>query len=121
VHETLSYPGAGYVREAYGQGQKSLNVFLKFYVDWASQPDLETSDRLRPWLHCPLDKVVMTGLREAFPDFYRSRLRPLYGEQRFSLSQMSEDACREWQKWIDELSPLKPVLVDVLWVLKRAM
>src|SRR5437868_3223765 len=23
---------------AYGQGQKTINVFLKFYVDWASRP-----------------------------------------------------------------------------------
>ncbi|MGD0515953.1 MAG: hypothetical protein ABSA26_00320 [Thermoguttaceae bacterium] len=109
---------------SYGQGQKSLNVFLKFYVDWASRPDTDTSSRLRPWLHCPLDKVVMKGLSETFPEVYRSRLRPLHEgspQQRFSLSQMSEDAYLAWQDWIRKLSPLKPVLVDVSWALERAM
>ncbi len=109
---------------SYGQGQKSLNVFLKFYVDWASQPDVATANRLRPCLHCPLDKVVMKGLSEAFPLVYRSRLRPLHEgspQQRFSLSQMSENAYLAWQAWIRELSPQKPVLVDVAWALKRPM
>jgi hypothetical protein len=111
-------------RASYGQGQKSLNVFLKFYVDWASRPDTGTSGRLRPWLHCPLDKVVMNVLSETFQDVYQSRLRPLHEgapQQRFSLSQMSEDVYLAWQSWIRELSPLKPVLVDVSWALERAM
>jgi hypothetical protein len=109
---------------SYGQGQKSLNVFLKFYVDWASRPDTDTSSRLRPWLHCPLDEVVMKGLSKKFPEVYRSRFRPLHEgppQQRFSLSQMSEDAYLAWQNWIRELSPLEPVLVDVSWALERAM
>jgi hypothetical protein len=42
---------------AYGQGQKTINVFLKFYVDWASRPTPEIAQRIRPWLHCPLDKA----------------------------------------------------------------
>ena len=108
---------------SYGQGQKSLNVFLKFYVDWASRPDPDTACRLRPWLHCPLDKVVMEGLCKEFREEYQRRLRPLHGgspQQRFSLSQMSEEAYRAWQAWIRELSPLKPVLVDVAWALERA-
>jgi hypothetical protein len=109
---------------SYGQGQKSLNVFLKFYVDWASRPDPDTSTRLRPWLHCPLDKVVMKGLAEEFLGDYRSRLRPLHRgspQQRFSLSKMTEEAYLAWQDWIRELSPQKPVLVDVSWALERAM
>ncbi len=109
---------------SYGQGQKSLNVFLKFYVDYASRPDTDTSSRLRPWLHCPLDKVVMKHLSKMFPEDYTSRLEKLHKgspQQRFSLSEMRDDAYREWQVWIRELSPQKPVLVDVLWAFKRTM
>jgi hypothetical protein len=110
-------------RLTYGQGQKSLNVFLKFYVDWASLPDNETASRLRPWLHCPLDKVVMDGLSRTFPETYRTHVRPKTGSspQRFSLSHMTEESYRAWQKWIRELSPAKPVLVDVSWALERAV
>jgi len=107
----------------YGQAQKSLNVFLKFYVDWASRPDPSTASRLRPWLHCPLDKVVMWNLANLQPAEYKRRLAPLYRtvphQQRYSLSAMSRHAYEAWQQWIRDLSPEKPVLVDVLWVFER--
>lgn len=107
----------------YGQAQKSLNVFLKFYVDWASRPDPSTASRLRPWLHCPLDKVVMWNLANLQPAEYKRRLAPLYRtvphQQRYSLSTMSRHAYEAWQQWIRDLSPEKPVLVDVLWVFER--
>jgi hypothetical protein len=105
---------------SYGQAQKSLNVFLKFYIDWASLPDCSSSCRLRQWLHCPLDKVVMEGLSKEFRDDYKSRIRPCYKgspQQRFSLSKMDEVSYHAWQNWIRKLSSDKPVLVDVKWAL----
>ena len=59
---------------AYGQGQKTINVFLKFYVDWASRPSAEIAARLRPWLHCPLDKVIMEALRSHDTETWRRRI-----------------------------------------------
>ena len=58
----------------YGQGQKTINVFLKFYVDWASRPTVDVATRMRPWLHCPLDKVVMEALRSQDTDVWRKRM-----------------------------------------------
>ena len=106
-----------------GQGQKSLNVFLKFYVDWSSRPDPATASRLRAWLHCPLDKVVMWNLARRYPAEFKRRLASLYGavayQQRYSLSTMSWPAYQAWQEWIRDLSPEKPALIDVLWVFDR--
>lgn len=108
---------------SYGQGQKSLNVALKFVVDWASRPDAQNANRLRPWLHCPLDRVVMEYLSKQFPDQYQTRIAPLYprtyGQQRFSLTRMNADAYHAWQAWIRELLPSKPVILDVVWVFER--
>jgi len=109
---------------SYGQGQKSLNVVLKFVVDWASRPDAATADRLRPWLHCPLDRVVMEYLHHLYPEDYRVRIRPfyaagVYGPQRFLLANMNDEAYRAWQVWIRDLYPSKPVLLDVVWVFER--
>ncbi len=59
---------------AYGQGQKTINVFLKFYVDWASRPTSDAAARLRPWLHCPLDRVVMEALRSHDTEPWRGRI-----------------------------------------------
>jgi len=112
---------------AYGQGQKTINVFLKFYVDWASRPTAETAARLRPWLHCPLDKVVMEALRSHDVDMWRKRIwEPHYRDrvkhqQRASMSMINESAYRAWQEWIRELSPEKPVLIDTVWSLLRPM
>lgn len=108
---------------SYGQGQKSLNVALKFIVDWASRPNDRIAQALRPWLHCPLDSVVMQYLRDCYPEVYSVRIGPLYpgisGTQRFSLTKMSRDAYEAWQSWISDLLPSKPVLLDVIWVLER--
>jgi len=108
---------------SYGQGQKSLNVALKFIVDWASRPDARTADRIRPWLHCPLDRVVMEYLYKQFSDHYRSRIESfyprVYGQQLFSLASMNAEAYRAWQDWIRDLFPAKPVILDVVWVFER--
>lgn len=112
---------------AYGQGQKTINVFLKFYVDWASRPTADVSARLRPWLHCPLDKVIMEALRSHDTGTWRQRIwEPHYRgrvehQQRASMSSVNEPAYRAWQAWIRELSPEKPVLIDALWSLLRPM
>jgi hypothetical protein len=106
---------------SYGQGQKSLNVALKFIVDWASRPDAPTAEKLRPWLHCPLDSVVMKYLHDLFPSHYRTRIESFYPrpQQRFSLTSMSAEAYHAWQAWIRELLPFKPVILDVVWVFQR--
>lgn len=110
---------------AYGQGQKALNVWLKFYVDYASLPDAATANRLRPWLHCPLDSVVMGGLKERYPQEYRRRIEPHYTrlgvvyQRRHSLTMMDKRLYGVWQDWIRELSPTKPLLVDLMWAFER--
>jgi hypothetical protein len=102
---------------SYGQGQKSLNVFLKFYIDWATLPDTETASRLRPLIHCPLDSVVMRHLKLAFPQAYASRVKSVHRD--FSLAAMDQVAYQAWQAWIRDLSPEKPVYVDIAWALER--
>jgi hypothetical protein len=112
---------------AYGQGQKTINVFLKFYVDWSSRPTADVAARIRPWLHCPLDKVVMEALRSHDTEAWRRRIwEPYYRgrvahQRRASMSSVNERAYRAWQAWIRELSPEKPVLIDAVWSLLRPM
>jgi hypothetical protein len=112
---------------AYGQGQKTINVFLKFYVDWASRPTADAAARIRPWLHCPLDKVVMEALRAHDTEAWRRRIwEPHYRgrvthQQRASMSMIDAPAYGAWQAWIRELSPHKPVLIDTIWSLDRPM
>lgn len=80
---------------AYGQGQKTINVFLKFYVDWASRPTADAAARLRRWLHCPLDKVIIEALRSHDTDTWRRRIwEPHYRgrvehQQRASMSSVN--------------------------------
>ena len=112
---------------AYGQGQKTINVFLKFYVDWASRPTAEVAQRIRPWLHCPLDKVIMEALRSHDTETWRTRIwAPYYRgrvahQQRASMASINESAYRAWQSWIRDLSSEKPVLIDALWSLLRPL
>jgi hypothetical protein len=112
---------------AYGQGQKTINVFLKFYVDWASRPTGEIADRIRPWLHCPLDKVVMEWLRARDVAEWKRRIwspyyapRQVQPQQRSSMSKVDAGAYSAWQQWIRDLLPEKPVCLDLIWSLAPA-
>jgi len=99
---------------SYGQAQKPINVFLKVYVDWAELPKPEIATRLRPYLHVPLDSVLMKYIRYHFPQYY----------QRFNLkvtplSQMEKEQYYSWQKCFREIYPRKPLIIDVFWAVKR--
>lgn len=42
-------------------------------------------------------------------------------QQRASMSMITEAAYKEWQAWIRDLSPQKPLLIDTIWSLDRPM
>ena len=48
---------------SYGQAQKAINVFLKLFVDWANLPDENTAKKILPFLHVPLDKILMKNVK----------------------------------------------------------
>lgn len=134
-------------RASYGQAQKPLNVFLKVYVDWASQPTLEKSEQLRKFLHLPLDSIVMKEIKTYYRDKWEeyvvagyniereifkkrlikqgkkiddSDLRRLINPSDVLLSKIIfEGMYYAWQKCVRAIYPEKPVLLDVLWSMKR--
>lgn len=130
---------------SYGQAQKPLNVFLKVYVDWAKQPTRELADKLLPWLHVPLDSVLMKFTRREFKTEYEARItalrqqrierltdrlkrtpvpstrglaRRLVGNE-FSLAAIDKETYLAWQELFRELWPGKPVELDIIWALER--
>lgn len=129
----------------YGQAQKPVNVFLKVYIDWAKQPSRELAEKLTPWLHVPLDKVVMKFIRREFAAEYDRRIgalrqykidqivdrlkqvsdappravaKQLIGTE-FSLAAIDKETYVVWQEFLRELWPGKPVQLDIVWVLER--
>ena len=95
---------------SYGQAQKPINDFLKVYVDWARLPKIDASTRLCPHLHVPLDKVMMTYTKLEFLPYYQK-----YNLIFASLAEIEKDSYNRWQKCFRELSPKKPLLMDVFW------
>ncbi len=61
---------------SYGQAQKPINVFLKVYVDWAHRPSTSIRERLLPFLHVPLDSILMKTIKAQFPAWYFTEIRP---------------------------------------------
>jgi len=132
---------------SYGQAQKPLNVFLKVYIDFAKQPDRELAEKLAPFLHVPLDSVVMEFFAREFPVDYRTRIGQLREQKRqrlselvaqhlgstsgargiarqlqgseFSLTSIDKEVYIAWQQFLRTLYPVKPVFLDVIWVLER--
>lgn len=103
-----------------GQAQKAINVFLKLYVDWAKRPDLKTATNVLPFLHVPLDSILMKTIAERFPDFFNKKIRPLRKDNYTnSLSKIEVDEYEEWQQFFRKQHPKKPILFDIIWAMKR--
>jgi hypothetical protein len=107
----------------YGQAQKPLNVFLKVFVHWASRPNREVAERIRPLLHVPLDSILMRQVKRLFPAQYHNIVRPAYQgcapSERLSLVDDREKYLA-WQACFRAICPDRPVLLDVLWNLGRS-
>jgi hypothetical protein len=99
---------------SYGQAQKPINVFLKVYVDWARLPKKETAERLRPYLHVPLDSVIMKYTKQKLSDYYQK-----HDLKVVRLAEMDKDLYNRWQKCFREILPKKPILMDVIWAIHR--
>lgn len=121
---------------SYGQAQKPVNVFLKDYVDRANLPEQEMADRLKPFLHVPLDSNMMEFFYEQFPAEYESLVHPVittfrqWGKEqgysstpgdRWFLSLvriLSKQHYMAWQNLFRSLYPERPVLLDMVYELK---
>jgi len=128
---------------SYGQAQKPINVFLKVYVDWAKQPTQALAEKLIPWLHVPLDSVLMRFFKREFPEEYenhigrirrqridrtaerltrikgtRSIAHSIVGDE-FSLAAIDKETYFAWQELFLILYPSKPVALDIIWALER--
>jgi hypothetical protein len=132
---------------SYGQAQKPLNVFLKVYVDWAKRPDKELADKLSPFLHVPLDSLLMRFIAREFRSEFGTRIasirrqlaertaerlkehlpdsspraveRALLGNE-FSLVGINKEIYLAWQEFLRSLWPGKPIMLDIIWMLERA-
>jgi len=55
---------------SYGEAQKSINVFLKTYVDRSGRPDTLKADTIKQFLHVPLDSIMIKHFRTNFRSDY---------------------------------------------------
>ena len=105
---------------SYGQAQKAINVFLKLFVDWANLPDENTAKKILPFLHVPLDSILMKTVSKNYNDFYKQKIKPLQtSNQSFSLSKVNEEIYIKWQNFFREKYPEKPLLFDIAWAINR--
>lgn len=106
---------------SYGQAQKAVNVFLKVYVDWAGLPNRAIRRRLLPWLHVPLDSIIMKGVGRSYPRWYAREIRPLARRscRYLSLPMVDHELYHRWQRLFREKWPPKPLLFDVVWAMNR--
>lgn len=105
---------------SYGQAQKAINVFLKLFVDWANLPDNNIAKNILPFLHVPLDSILMKIISEKYIDFFEREIIPLQRDNRsLSLSKINEEIYIKWQNFFREKYPKKPLLFDVVWAINR--
>jgi hypothetical protein len=106
---------------SYGQAQKAINVFLKVFVYWSQRPDRGTANRITPFLHVPLDKILMNWMKERCHDEFKQRIKRYYANKRFdcSLTLIGKEIYRSWQKWFLDIHLNKPIMLDVIWAVNR--
>ena len=133
-------------RLSYGRAQKGLNVFLKVYVAWAKQPTRELANDLLPFLHVPLDSLLMKCIAREFPEEYAAKIAPIRNRRiewnhervnraggqvfsksliksamgaEFSLTAIDEETYKAWQDMLHVFWPAEPVRLDTLWAVER--
>jgi len=102
----------------HGQAQKPLNVFLKVFVHWASRPNHEVAERIRPLLHVPLDSVLMREVKRRFPEQCQQIVKPAYGGCSPPAQLRHVDDVNKylaWQTCFRAICPDRPIVLDVLW------
>ncbi len=109
---------------SFGQAQKPVTVFLKVYCDWANRPSPAIAEVVRPWLHVPLDSILMKWLRQNLRADFDARIAHIYIEHgirpsKLDLLHMNRAMYLAWQKWFREIHPKRPVLLDVIWAVQR--
>lgn len=106
---------------SYGQAQKPLNVFLKVYVDWARLPTPSKAERIRKYLHVPLDSLLMEEIRTTYPDEYKNDVAKEYKTKprEFRLKEIDKTKYEAWQRCLRKIYKERPVLLDGIWSLKR--
>jgi hypothetical protein len=105
-------------RCSYGQAQKPINVFLKLYVDWAKRPDSGTANRLLPYLHVPLDRILMRRISQKYKREFSQTIFPIQ-KRKFSLAGINQEAYQAWQRLFRDKYAEKPLLFDILWATER--
>ena len=101
-----------------GQAQKPINVFLKLYVDWSKLPDRATAQRLLPYLHVPLDSILMRRISQNYKKEFLQTIFPIQ-KRKFSLAGINQEAYRAWQRLFRDKYAEKPLLFDILWATER--
>ncbi len=123
---------------SYGEAQKSINVFLKTYVDRSSLPNALVAQTIRPFLHVPLDSIMIKYFRKNFRSDYGIYIVPVHHEENekfragnpaftgkipdrvlSELKYIFQEVYLAWQKWFRDIYPEKPVLLDTIWALER--
>jgi len=105
---------------SYGHAQKAINVFLKVFVYWSKRPDGDTADTITPFLHVPLDKILMKFVKGEFRKEFKEKIGPKYHNGfDYSLTSIEKSIYRAWQELFRDLCPDKPILLDVIWAVYR--
>ena len=123
---------------SYGEAQKSINVFLKTYVDRSSRPHTSVAETIRPFLHVPLDSIMIKYFRENFRSDYSIYIAPAHHQvnewirdnnptftgkmpdkELSKLKNICPEVYLAWQKWFRAIYPNKPVMLDTIWALER--
>jgi hypothetical protein len=102
-----------------GQAQKAINVFLKLFVDWSNLPNKKVARILLPFLHVPLDRILMNNMQAKFPEDYEKKIKIFRKNNSNSLSLIGEKEYYAWQNIFRELNPKKPLLFDIVWAVER--
>ena len=123
---------------SYGESQKSINVFLKTYVYRSNLPNFETTKRLRPFLHVPLDSIMIGHFQKNYQSDYAKYISPAHNKinEEFKASHLSfsgkipdaelsklafifKDTYWAWQTWFRDIYPQEPIILDTIWALER--
>jgi hypothetical protein len=101
-------------------------------------PDPETAKRLRPFLHVPLDSIMIGHFRKNYQSDYIKYISPAHNKlneeikasnptfsgkltdsELSKLTNIFPNVYWAWQLWFRDIYPREPILLDTIWALER--
>jgi hypothetical protein len=100
-------------KASFGQAAKTLDIVIKVYIHYSNLPNGEIADRVKPFLHSPIDNPILKYLKKKYSstDIKANSIESIDKEQYYKLQKLIEEDIEK--RFNKDVCPVE--FDDILW------